>query len=71
MGTVKLEDIIGYGINGKNVCVNCVTVEERNKSNELNYILESEMDFSHRNEGIICDRCGKELIYGEQPSMDP
>lgn len=68
MGTIRLEDIIGYGV-GKdakeNVCIFCVTVEEKNKSNELNYILESE------NAGIICDRCGKEMIYGEQPDMDP
>lgn len=65
MGTIRLEDIIGYGIGKESVCIFCVTIEERNKSNELNYILESE------NEGIICDRCGKEMVFTEQPDMDP
>jgi hypothetical protein len=63
MSTVSQEDIIGYGIDKEKVCVLCVTAEERDKSNELNYILESET------EGIICDRCGKELVFSEQPDM--
>lgn len=72
MSTINTEDIIGYGV-GKdakeNVCIFCVTAEERNKSNELNYILESELQRWKKT--VFCDRCREELIFTEIGEVPP
>lgn len=59
MGTVKIEDIVGYRIGGELVCDECVQKGETDDLEENDYITGDELE--KEDEIFFCDRCKKKL----------
>lgn len=59
MSTIKNADIVGYVVDGADVCLECVKKEEAEAA-DLDSIITTQ-DIGKTDDRTFCDRCKKEL----------